>query len=184
MSNPYQSPSAGQSNLDAFELTEKCLQKVRISQIITVALITGAVLFLLFALWSKKATLDGAMGMLNGVGMLFALMAFGGSMLIPDVVAKASLEQLDPEEFATLNNEDRFLRLAPIFETRNIVSCALIEGAAYLNILAYFLEPFVGSLVVVAALLALLFTRYPTANTFQNWIANTARDLGQTFKRE
>lgn len=184
MVNPNQSSQVGDLDLDVFEMTEKCRQKILISQIITVVLVGGASFFLLFALWIQNAALNGAPSIVNWGAIVFAVMAFGGSLLIPDLTATAAIRQIDQGEFTTLDNEGRFLKLAPIFQARHIVSSALIEGAAYLNIFAYFFEPFVGNLITVAALLALLIIKFPTVNASRDWIARAARSVGESLGRE
>jgi hypothetical protein len=57
-----------------------------------------------------------------------------------------------------------------LYQTRMIVGLALLEGAAFFNLIAYLLEGHWWSFLVIAALLAWMLASFPTRSRLRQWI--------------
>lgn len=68
--------------------------------------------------------------------------------------------------------------LAP-YQTRMIIGLALLEGAAFFNLIAYLLEGRWWSLAVTAALVAFMLASYPTRGRIRQWVED--REQLKTF---
>jgi hypothetical protein len=61
-------------------------------------------------------------------------------------------------------------RLLAVLQTVTIVQCALPEGAAFFNLIAYIVDGHVMSLGIVAVLLLWMSSSFPTRDRVVNWI--------------
>lgn len=66
-----------------------------------------------------------------------------------------------------------------LYQTRMIVGLALLEGAAFFNLVAYMLEGHWWTLAVVAALLAWMLAAFPTRTRLRRWVED--REQLKTF---
>lgn len=66
-----------------------------------------------------------------------------------------------------------------LYQTRMIVGLAILEGAAFFNVVAYILEGHWWSLAVTAGLVALMLTAFPTRSRLCQWVAD--REQLKTF---
>jgi len=60
--------------------------------------------------------------------------------------------------------------LAAVYQTRTIISVAVLEGAAFLAIMAYMLEHQVISLCLAVALLLLILSQIPSKSKVESWL--------------
>ena len=71
-----------------------------------------------------------------------------------------------------MDESEQFSKLYPIYQTSHIIACALLEGAAFFNGFLYMTTSFVGSILVVAALVGLILFRFPTVTGASTWVAH------------
>ncbi|MCI0491954.1 MAG: hypothetical protein L0Z07_03340 [Planctomycetes bacterium] len=60
--------------------------------------------------------------------------------------------------------------MAVAYQTRLIIAAALLEGAAFLNLIAYMLERQSLSLVIAGVLWLMLLSHVPTVSRVENWL--------------
>ena len=65
------------------------------------------------------------------------------------------------------------------YQTRLIIRCALIEGAAFFAIVAFMIERQLLSLVVAGALLLALLSCFPTRSKVEDAVENERREIEQ-----
>jgi hypothetical protein len=61
------------------------------------------------------------------------------------------------------------------YQTRLIVGCALLEGAAFFNLVACFAEPWIGNLAVAGVLVSMLLLQFPTRDRVVDWVGQQIR---------
>jgi hypothetical protein len=142
----------------------------RISQIIAGALIAGVVAFACVAFFiAKGEPAKTPMIALMGAGM--AVMMIVMRFVVPMVIVNNGKAQLKQ----TANNEQRSL-LAGLYQTKMIIGMALLEGAAFFNLVAYIIEKQFWSYGVVAFLLGIMAISFPSQGQFESWAEDMKRD--------
>lgn len=106
------------------------------------------------------------------VGM--AAMCVVARILVPRQIVRGGIALLlktrRPDELGRMD-------LYPIYQTQMIVACAVLEGAAFFNLISYMTEGQMWTLGVVIVLLALMATSFPTAEKVNNWADEQLRRI-------
>lgn len=152
-------------------------QCVRIAQIITGALIAGALTFAGIAIVISGGRFDGEPGILSWVAVGFSALMFVNHLILPDVVARQALARIPVEGLSEQSDDRKFLTLFPVFQVRQMLACALLEGAAFLGAVAYLAEHSAIGLGCTAAMLVLMAIRFPSRASVTFWVENKAREL-------
>jgi hypothetical protein len=137
-------------------------QPLRLMQIIAGALIMGVVMFALIATLALGALNEAPSNtMIAYIGAGFAVMVVAAHLVVPEAVKAAALK-------ATSDRDAEFL--CGIYQTRMIIALALLEGAAFFNIVALMIAHTWWSLAIAGALLLLMLARFPTRTSIEHWI--------------
>lgn len=148
--------------------------KVRVSQIIALALMGGVAAFscvviILESLGTAPIIANAEPPLLSyAAAAIFAIQA-GLSFFVPKLVARRQADAL-----AAAHGGDR--RSMPIDDllhvhsTKTILAYALLEGGAVFGCLAFLLEGRHWTFGIVAAAVALMLVHYPTASKVEAWI--------------
>lgn len=175
MPNPYEAPEI---NPDPGTATATSQQMVRVSQIITVALAMGALMFLLVVVVLIKPANNGGPSIVSWFMIGFAVLLVVLHLVIPASVTRLAIDRIDGESFANLDEKGKFEKLFGLFNSQHIIGCALLEGGAFANITAYqFTGGFLGNLVAGAILIGLVLIRFPTHNSVSNWVQTRSREI-------
>ncbi len=143
----------------------------RTSQIIAGTLIAGVVMFACVAFFvAKGEPAKSPMLALIGAGM--AAMAVAVRFIVPTVIVNGAKARLK-EASAT----DVMAQLAGLYQTKMIVGMAVLEGAAFVNLVAYITEKQFWSYGVVAFLLAVMAISFPSQGQFESWAEEMKREL-------
>lgn len=150
-------------------------QLVRPSQIIAAALMSGVLVFVIISVVVRGGELTAQIGMLTLLAAFFAVvMAVASTVAIPVIDGaarrKIPLEASNAEEWMAASRE-----LAQAFQMRTILSFALLEGAAFFNLVVVLIDGSIPSLGIAAALLMLMATRFPTRLKFVSWLERQVR---------
>jgi hypothetical protein len=148
-------------------------------QIIAGAMVLGVSVFLVIAL-----VLRGAGNMLQPpdtslisyVALAFGIMILVPYCLVPNIVAKAAIRQSaryrnagGAESTAGPSNTEPS-ELCAVFQTRLIISAALLEGVAFFALIAYIAEGQQLSLIQAIVFLGGLLLQFPTRSKVERWI--------------
>lgn len=151
---------------------------IRTMQIIVVALMMGVIMFTGVAMFlaHDKAAGD---ALLPTLAAGFAAVAIVMSFIVPPAVAKGMVAQILGREGSTENENlpGAVNALAGALNTQIIIGVALLEGAAFFNLVAYIIGAHVWSLVVVAVLLLLMAVRFPTPGQVEGWVTRQFEEL-------
>jgi hypothetical protein len=143
-------------------------QAVRVAQIITGALVMGVVLFAVVALLFVGALDDSADGViLSGMGAAFAVVAFVMHLVIPAQIARQQTRTTEESQ------------LYGVYVTKTIIGLALLEGAAFFNLVALIVEHNWWSLAIVGGLVFWMLAMWPTRTRVDHWV-ETQQMLNQT----
>lgn len=163
---PPQQPQTGPFMIDP-------VQGIRVAQIIWAALIMGVVCFTGVALIMKG---EPQAPMIAYLAAGFAAINIGVKFVVPGMIVRTQLQKLPAG-----SPEDLNARLFPIFQTRMIVGLALLEGAAFFNLIAYLTEKQIWTLGIVGLLVLMMVMMFPTLNQFESWVDDIKRDLASQF---
>ena len=144
----------------------------RTSQIIAGALIAGVVMFGCVVFFRANGEPAESSPMLGLMGAGMAVMAVVMRFIVPTIIvngAKARLKETADADLMT--------QLAGLYQTKLIVGMAVIEGAAFFNLIAYLMEMQFWSYGVVAFLLGVMVISFPSQGQFENWAEEMKRDL-------
>ena len=133
-------------------------------KIIALALILGVVAFSGVAIvlgWGKPA--NGNIVSLLGLGLVAVEMV--PFFLVPAVVGASRIGTR-----ADTTVDQAAQHLCGLYQTRMIVRYALIEGACFLNLIAYLTERNTWSLLVIGSLLTAMIFIFPTETRLRHWV--------------
>lgn len=176
--NPY-SVSEHQTSGDIQSLGPQFDSQLRVMQIIATALMTGVLLFLGLVLVITKGNIfgQGNPGIITLVAVGFAGLAIVNHVVIPGVITKAQLNKLQSGGFGQQDFVGKDVWLLRIYQMRLIVALALLEGAAFFNLVAMMVENHLLAVIAVIVLLALMVIRFPTKTKVIWWVQDRMREL-------
>ena len=156
-------------------------------RIIAGAMMSGVLMFAVVVLFLRNGP-PAEFPLLSYLGAGAAVVAFVLRMVIPDLVGRSVLGiqlqqvQRDPadgneiEDDRTDRGEAQTQQLlaagASAFQTRTIVDYALLEGAAFFNLVAFMIEGQWWGFAAVGLLLACMVLAFPTLGRLEHWIQN------------
>jgi hypothetical protein len=161
--------------------------QLRASQIIVAALAGGALSFLLIAVLLQpsvgvpdgNAAPSSPMVFYVGLGIMCA--ALLARSVIPSVIEARGRRLLaadaDPHGVRGIERSDLDGKLMALHQQRLIVAAALLEGVAFLMIIAYLVEHSRWALVVAAVLIGLILAHVPTRQRVSTWLAAQRRAI-------
>ena len=147
-------------------------QMVLVIQIIAIALIMGVATFMVMALLINQGQ-QPKQGQLAYLGIGMAGLALVGQAFFRLGV---DLGKVDRETFDPCSDE-ALLAFAPVYQMELIIKLALLEGAAFMNGVAYLVEIRWWSLAAMGALLAVMCLKFPTKGRITTWIERRTIDL-------
>ena len=150
---------------------------VRTMQIIALALVIGVLLFLGVVLFTTQGNLNGKPGVLTMIGAVIGLVMVVNQFVIPGMIVKSQLKQAATPGSRQIDHAEKIAWLLGIYQTQLIVGLALLEGAAFLNLVIMMLERCLGTLGVVGLLLGLILKKFPTRDKVSFWVQDKLRDL-------
>ena len=149
-------------------------QLVKVMQIITGAILTGPVIFLAIVLLTSGDQPPQDPSLAYIAAAFAAVMIFTHFLIRLRPNPSALPESKRGGNFDPFSDEV-FAAIAPTYQTELIIKIALLEGAAFFNIIAYQWERQWWSLAISALLLALIAIQFPTVSRIQERIKNQTR---------
>lgn len=176
MSSPYSTPDhQGPGDYSALAAAS-----VRPLQIITAALVAGVVMVTGVMLVLNGGELKQEPELISWIGIGMAVVMTINHFVIPGVVAGAALKKISGDQIRSVGTDEKFALLSPIFSQRHIIAVAILEGAAFLNLVFYMVTSFVGNLAAACILLMLILIRFPTPSRVDFWVQDRIRELEAT----
>ncbi len=155
-------------------------------QIVTIALATGVLVFVgvVMVLFQNDDPQDKDFQPL----ITYAAAAFGIVALLASTVVPRLMDANTRRNFVAGNLPQMKNQMPPagtgevgllvaMYHVRLIVSVAILEGAAFFNVIANMLEGQAISLAMVALLLVAIFFKFPTRSSIENWVEMQCRTI-------
>lgn len=175
MSNPYASPD--QQNDGQFGQPGDVLtQSVRQLQIVTGALVMGACMSLGIVLF-VNGKIDGVPDITTWIGVGLAGLLFFNHLVIPGFLLKNQLGMLNSDTLNPFTDDEKMASVLGPIRATHIVACAMLEGAAFLNIALYMVNDCVLNLITAAVMIALLLLKMPTVFGMHNKVMDRLREI-------
>ncbi len=144
----------------------------RTAQIIAGALIAGVLMFAVVAFIVGKGEGPDRMPVVSVIAAAIAGINLVLRFVVPAIVVSSQTKSVVGTAEPKLTQ-----LLAGIYQTKMIVGMAVLEGAAFLNLVAYIVEKQVWSYGVVACLLTVMIISFPSQTQFENWAEDIKRNL-------
>ncbi len=160
-------------------------------QFIAGALIQGVVVFLVVVLFFLPAP-PNRLAIFNPyVGLGVAVLAMLMSLFIPRLILVSTKKSLVkgrpidlPKQFGETGNVGFLAPLTGLFQTRLIIAMALLEGAAFFNLVSYMCERQTMSLAVVGMLLLAMVLNFPRRRGLEAWLAEETKSIAELWSME
>ncbi len=162
-------------------------QRCRTMQILVAALVSGVVTFLGFVVFPFRPEVGDPL--LAYVGFALAVAAIGAWLVVPKLVTSKMVSAIAsgniPPTLARAVGSDRSAvsLLSSVYQTRLILASALLEGAAFFNVIAYMFEGHWLSIGVVLILLVMLLSGWPTVGRLDSWIRRQQENVQLEWRR-
>tara|TARA_B100000029_G_scaffold350205_1_gene342616 strand:+ start:3531 stop:3941 length:411 start_codon:yes stop_codon:yes gene_type:complete len=125
-------------------------------QIIAVALVLGPAVFAAVVLATFQGASD-SLELLGKIGLGFAAVTIVMSVIVPGMIG-------------TLKETSSTQQFLGVYQTRLIIKLALLEGAAFINIVALQAEQSWWSLGTAGFVVILMIAGFPTRSKIEFWI--------------
>ena len=150
------------------------------SQIIVLSLAAGVVFFGAVALWIGAQEKAGEEAIVTYVMAALAVLAVAARLLIPALVASQGRKAMvagvsQPPGQPPTSPATQRGGLELVYQTKTIVGSALLEGAAFANLIAYMIEGQMLSVVMSVLLLFGILLGFPTAGRIAAWVDDQQR---------
>ena len=158
---------------------QSAAQIIRISQFVCAAMVTGVLVFMIVALLIGHGANPVAAGKSSIIPLFAVLVAVNNVVmlyLISGFVVKSMTKTMNAEQFT-----ERSPKLAGIFQVRMIIRVALLEGAAFFNLIEYLIDRQWWSVAVAGVLIAIMLMNFPTMNQFDGWADELRRSIENQF---
>ncbi len=142
-------------------------QQIRVMQIVAGALIMGVVMFGAVAAVVVGGDHADDPGLLTWIAVGFGVNQLVLRTIIPTAIAKSSVQKIAGE----LQDDDVSRnRLVGIYQTQMIIGMALLEGGAFLGLVAYIAQKHVFALGVAGVLAAVMAATFPARMRVEGWM--------------
>ena len=132
-----------------------------ICKIIAGSLVFGVIAFAAVAIAMRLGRAAEDASLISIIAAVFA----AGTVVVRQVLLGIFVGQAVPK-----SSEPTTRTSFQLYQTRMIIGLALLEGAAFFNVIAYLIEGHWWSFLVVAALLAWMLASFPTSGRLKQWI--------------
>ncbi len=177
MSNPYASPEQQQDDHQSSVLSVDIAADVRGMQIVTLALAAGACTLFLIMLVINAGAIDGEPDITSWIGLGMAGFMFVNHLVVPRAIVKSQLQKLNSKSLLTFTDEEKVAAALGPIRGGHIIGCAMLEGAAFMNLIFYMTTSFIGNLMAAAVLIVFLLLKVPTLHGMQNKVTNQLREI-------
>jgi len=150
---------------------------VRTSTLIALGMISGVIGFLGIAVVLTGGDFSTEFGVLSIVAAAAAFFLCGVHFLIPSVITRSQMARLVAEGWKDRTDPEKIQRLCQVWQMQLIVGIAVLEGAAFFNIVALIVEKSFLSVAAIAVLLPLMLAKIPNRLKAEWWVQERQREI-------
>lgn len=149
-------------------------QMIRVMQIIAGALMFGVVVFgaVAVVLSLGKQPDPQRTPMVAYIGAGFTVIALMPFAVVPGLIEKTGIAKLDRNNLSAVDQQ-----LCAVYQTKMIAGMAILEGAAFFNIVAYMSQLQIWSLAIAGGLVAVMAAMFPTRTRIEQWLETQKQNL-------
>lgn len=149
-------------------------ERLRTMQIIAGALMMGVISFAAVAVFMglQKEVAD---PFIAYIAAGFAVLMFVVHLFVPPMISNGMISQL--RHANDIRDESSTAGLIGAYQTHLIIALAMLEGAAFFNLVAYIIAVQWWSLVIVGMLLLAMAMKFPTRFKVESWIETKQHEL-------
>ena len=166
-SNPYETGRMDAPNDDV--IIARLANTLKVSQIISAALVMGILVFLTIVLVIIRGDVQGLQkaGLLTIIATGFGALMIVNHMILPTIVVRTMIGKAIQE---VSTRDAQIDRLGDVFRTRLIITIALLEGAAMFSLVTLIVEKNVAAIGMAILLTLLMIARFPTQTKLLWWV--------------
>lgn len=160
-------------------------QRVRVMQIILLALVIGCLSFMMIAVVVRQ---QGGMNAVGGDPIIsYIAIVFAAIMLMTSIILSRFMTsggRMRIIEYTKSLPDSKTARdeagdLYALYQTRMIVTAAPLEGAVFFLLSAYMIEGNLWTLVTAVVMVAVLISKFPTFTRLDRWVQEQKELLQQ-----
>lgn len=166
-SNPYETGRMDAPGDDL--IISRLANTLKVSQIISAALVMGVLVFLAIVLVIIRGDVQGLpkAGLLTIIATGFGTLMIVNHMILPAIVVRPMIGKAMQE---ASTSDTRIDRLGDVFRTQLIITIALLEGAAMFSLVTLIVEKNVAAIGTAIMLILLMIARFPTQTKLLWWV--------------
>ena len=145
-------------------------QRVRVLQIVSLALMQGILIVGAIVIWMNLENEPADKPVMVWIGLVIAAMAVVVRTIVGNFLRTGSRNAIDRTVWDELSSQKQDEQLIGSMQAGQIIELAILEGAAFLNLVFYLLEKQTISLFVVGGLLGLMAVAFPTGAKVDHWV--------------
>jgi hypothetical protein len=145
-------------------------QRVRVLQIVSLALMQGILIFGAIVIWMNLENKPADKPVMVWIGLVIAVMAVVVRTIVGSFLRTGSRNAIDRTVWDELSPQKQDAQLIGSMQAGQIIEFAILEGAAFVNLVFYLLEKQTISLFVVGGLLGLMAVAFPTGAKVDQWV--------------
>lgn len=152
------------------------LPKLRVMQIIALAMVSGALMFLaIVLLMPREVRRPDADPVLTWISLGGAPIQLLLALLLPAPVARAQRRSLlagnQPGHESLPSGPERPVAIGVLtFQVKLIIRLALLEAGVFFSLIAYMVEGQWPTLIVAVVLMGLMAANFPTRDRLERWL--------------
>jgi hypothetical protein len=136
-------------------------QRLRVMQIVAASLAMGVAAFAVVVLALGALNEPPSNEIIAYIAAAFAAASVVAQLIVPDALAAAALKANPKRDAETV---------CGVYQIRMIIALALLEGAAFFNVVALMIAHTWWSLAIAGSLLLLMLARFPTRIRVEHWM--------------
>ena len=150
---------------------------VRAMQFVTFIMAQGAIVVWGIFLFVGEGATDGQPDVIGWGAVGIAGFMFVLHLLLPGFIQNSALQKLKGDEYRAASFEDKVGRVMVTFQSKQVMTLAMLEAASILNAVAYLLNPWVGNIIAGAVMIVLILARMPLASSLLFKVQGKMREL-------
>ncbi len=173
-------------------MTKRIQPAAVVMQLILFGLLSGSLFFaavVVFLAKSQDPVAAGAAHPVTTLGLIAGIAALVAQPILTTIIRDRAQKQaaalpIDDDAFVAKPAgpgapREQLGALVGGYQVALIVSAAVLEGAVFLNLIAYLLEQFPWSLAMAGLLWVAMATKFPTAGRVASWVEQTRRRIAE-----
>lgn len=173
MANPYEAPGQAADT----DISKHLGKSLRSFQIVTAALIQGAVIVWAIMLFTENADFSGQPGVMAYVGLGIAALVVLLHLVVPPIIEQSRIDALKKDSDRPSEFSEQCSKVVSAIQMPHFFKCAVLEGGSVFNAVAYLIDNWIGNVIAGGVLIALILIRFPTRTSITFKVQDRLREI-------